>query len=235
MNRSLNELEYKRMKTRLFFVGVLALLLGFCPEAVAGVNEQTEGKPVKDPNAVTIEGVTWASCNVAAPGVFAATPAETGALYQWGVNYVLSASGDLSGSWNSSVTGADGNDQWNNGDGPCPEGWRLPVQSEIQSLLDKADKIEWTSNYNNTNPNVRGYIFTKGKKKLFLRGVGRRSEADGTLSGERNYGYYWSGTAINASTVYSLFFGKPDDGGSKMVSTANRARAYSVRCVKKSD
>jgi uncharacterized protein (TIGR02145 family) len=204
----------------------------------------TPPPPIVDPNAKTIGGVTWASCNVAAPGVFAESPDKYGLLYQWGIDLgwppfpasnviaeVEAHDGTPGTAWKTSIVGNVA-DEWNKGNGPCPDGWRLPTQAELKALLDYPNK-KWTANYGETTgtgstPDSRGYIFTVGGSEFFLVAPGRRNP-DGAKTGDKNNGYYWSSEPADAASVKYVYF----SNGSSTAGSSDRARACSVRCVQK--
>ncbi len=54
---------------------------------------------------IQVDGVTWATCNVATPGVFAAHPEEVGGLFTF-----------------------------DEAQKACPEGWRIPDHDELERL-----------------------------------------------------------------------------------------------------
>lgn len=97
---------------------------------------------------VVINGVTWATCNVDAPGKFVASPHEMGMEYQW----------DRRLGWNNENprVNSDGGTKWNDNpstntcwtsdNDPCPEGWHVPDWDKTSTLL-VADKVasEWTT------------------------------------------------------------------------------------------
>ena len=73
---------------------------------------------------VKINGVFWAPCNVGAKGTFVSSPEEYGNYYTWHEAQLV-----------------------------CPQGWRLPTQGELLSLLDPNVTFGWT-----TVENVHGCI-----------------------------------------------------------------------------
>jgi hypothetical protein len=85
---------------------------------------------------VLINGVIWAKYNVAEPGVFAASPADNGMLYQFNRRVGWSATNPMT----SSPPGEDwlvyGANllEWEAKNDPCPAGWHVPSETDAQSL-----------------------------------------------------------------------------------------------------
>jgi len=100
---------------------------------------------------VVINGVKWATRNVAAPGFFAANPEDPGMFYQWNRKKAWPVTGAVTG-WDSSYpTGTT----WEQANDPSPAGWRVPTFAEIQSLLDTT----YVSNGWTTENGVNGQKF----------------------------------------------------------------------------
>jgi uncharacterized protein (TIGR02145 family) len=168
-----------------------------------------EPEPTSGDGWVLINGVKWATCNVDAPGTFAAAPESAGMFYQWNRKIAWSATDPMVNSnggttWDSSVPEGT---EWTKANDPSPAGYRVPTSGEIQSLLDE-DKVtnEWTDNYNGTG--VSGRIFTdkNNGNSIFLPAVGYRISSDGTLYLAGSYGYYWSSTQLDSGNAYTLYF-----------------------------
>jgi len=100
---------------------------------------------------------------------------------------------------------------------PCPAGWRVPTQTELQSLLDSGS--EW----DDLN-GISGRYFGEGTTKLFLPAAGGRNAGEVFGSGEG--GGYWSSAVVDVYARYLYFY-----GGLVDVSNSNRAVGFSVRCV----
>lgn len=127
------------MKSRFFLTAtaICALALVSC----------SSGKPLEaEPSGILINGVRWAGANVAEPGRFAASFADSGMFYQWGRRtgwnstdlpaLVSSPEGQI---WSDAEVSGD---SWPAAATPCPEGWRLPTQSDFFKLLDP-DKVSY--------------------------------------------------------------------------------------------
>jgi len=176
---------------------------------------------------VTINGVTWATRNLAAPGTFVADFQDFGMYYQWNRKAGWSAYDPLINSdggttWDNTPRS---DISWTKENDPSPEGWRIPTRSEINTLIDE-DKVlfEWT-----TVNSVKGYFFTDKTtgKSLFLPAAGNRDRNNGALS-NLGHGYYWSNTIHNNDYVYYLLF----SSSGIIEYSCFRNIAQSIRCVK---
>ena len=181
---------------------------------------------------VVINGITWATRNVAAPGQFVNSPEDVGMVYQWGSNVAWSNADPL--------TASDGNNTWRNlsetgntwtaAKKPCPTGWRLPTRDELQSLISAGHT--YTDNYNETG--IAGRVFGIGDNTIFLPAVNaHRGYVDGLLYYQSyNFSYYWSSTPHESDNTkaWLLYFNFNDS----YVYTEEVARAapFFIRCVK---
>jgi len=172
---------------------------------------------------VTINGVKWATRNVAAPGTFAASQTDAGMFYQWNSKIGWSATDPLTSTngsaWNNAWNG-NGATTWEAANNPCPQGWRVPTQAELNTLVSLSTKT-WT-----TIP-APGYIFTSGGNSLFLPAAGDRGSNVGTLGNVGTIGYYWSSTEESSNYAYYLYLGSGNAGLVKL----NKSYGQSVRCV----
>ncbi len=96
----------------------------------------------------------------------------------------------------------------------CPRGWRLPSNTEYNTLLSSAgisDDKAGSAKIRGTPYNFpyAGYVY------------------DGSLHNVGSEGLYWSSTADGTGNAYRLYF------GSSTVNTyyGNRYRGFSVRCI----
>ena len=165
---------------------------------------------------VVINGVRWATRNVDAPGTFAANPESAGQLFQWNRQQGWVAADAVSG-WNSDP--ASGRD-WESANNPCPPGWRVPTQAELQGLLSSGGT--WTR-----QNRVRGTLFGTAPNQLFLPAVGWRAASDGSLHNAGTRGGYWSSTQRGSTTSFALWIRQEES----VINHYNRARGFSVRCV----
>lgn len=193
------------------FILVLALM---CAGVMCGQENSAKDR-------VTVNGVTWATCNVDAPGTFADSPESTGMFYQWNRTIGWSATDNIT-DWNrSSPVGSI----WEKVNSPCPQGWRVPTIEELNTLLNtKKVEQEWT-----TQNGVNGRKFTDkvSGSFLFLPAAGYRDYSDGALLGVGNNGYYWSSVKVSEVRARSLDFGNADAS----MGSGNRIYGFSVRCV----
>ena len=158
-------------------------------------------------DAVVINGVKWATCNVDKPGTFTAKPESAGMFYQWNRKIGWSATGnpvnsDGGTTWDNSTP--DGT-TWEPTNDPSPTGYRVPTKSEIEKLLD-ANKVKSTWI---THNGVAGGVFIdkNNGNSIFLPAAGYRLSKDGMLDKDGTNGYYWSSTQYDAYNAYRLGFG----------------------------
>lgn len=168
-----------------------------------------------------ISGIIWATRNVDAPGTFAENPWSAGMFYQWNRRVGWTSTNPMVGSngsttWDSSVPGVT----WEDVNDPCPEGWRLPTATELQSLANR--RHSWT-----TVNGVNGTFFGSGSNLIFLPAVGTRNSNGGWLDNIMNSGAYWSRTS--STSPNSRFLNMHHTHAE--VSNGGRAHGMSVRCV----
>ena len=172
---------------------------------------------------VTINGVTWAECNVDAFGTFAAAPEDYGCFYRWNRPKAWPSTGETVAGWdNSKPTGGS----WAPTNDPCPKGWRLPTKDELTALLD-TDNVtnEWA-----TLNGVKGRRFTDKDSfdHIFLPTAGGRRRYDGTLYFTGGYGgVYWSGisNSVDYAWILSIYSNLIEQNDSK------RSNGHTIRCV----
>jgi uncharacterized protein (TIGR02145 family) len=174
---------------------------------------------------ITVSGVkigstVWATCNVDAPGTFAANPQSAGKFYQWNRKIAWSATGSVTG-WDASTPSGT---SWTSANDPCPEGWRVPNSAEIDALLANTTN-SWTTSYNGTG--IAGRIFTSGTNSLFFPAAGYRDGSSSALYFAGTYGRYWSSAQYDSTNAYNLYFGSSNAGRNYYY----RADGQSVRCV----
>ena len=163
---------------------------------------------------VVINGVRWATRNVDAPGTFAANPESAGQLFQWNRQQGWAATGAVN-DWNR--TPASG--RWTAANDPCPPGWRVPTQVELQGLLDSGHT--WTS-----RGGVRGTLFGAEPNQIFLPAVGWRN-GEGVHNHAGSRGFFWG----NAQTGGSAWRLRISSGETNVQSLGSRGNGFSVRCV----
>ncbi|MDE7134869.1 MAG: hypothetical protein K2N86_06310 [Rikenellaceae bacterium] len=147
-----------------------------------------------------------------------------GKFYQWGINVAWNSTGLLggatpSGSWNTSTYPSN----WNTH--PCPEGYRLPTNTEFQSLINSST----VSYHGGWSSSDYGYIrFTSGSNSVEFPAVGYRLNSAGMLSFAGVYGRYWSSVAYYSNNAYYLRFSSSD----LYVGYDDKQIGRSVRCVR---
>ena len=186
----------------------LAITLNSC--------EQNDGS-------VMVNGVKWATCNVDAPGTFAASPEDAGMFYQWNRKTAWNATDSTVIDWDA--TNPEG-DVWEKNNDPCPAGWRLSTREEIHKLLEPAKvSDEWT-----TVKGINGRKFTDREtgKSIFMPATGIRGHTIGVLLDTGTNGFYWSSApGSNTEEAYYLNF----NSGYAHQYGHDRRYGSAVRCV----
>lgn len=150
--------------------------------------------------------------------VGATSATEYGGYYAWG------------GSENKSTTYKSGSAALTGTDDTATNlwgsNWRMPTQAEFQALLNNENcTCTWTN-----QDGVNGLLCTGydaySSNSVFLPAAG--NYFDGRVSGQNNYGYYWSSTAIEGYEAYYLGFWY---SGGKSVYSYERYYGLSVRAV----
>lgn len=119
---------------------------------------------------VVINGITWATRNVDAPGTFAESPESTGMYYPWnskkGIRWLDgSLPKDLIEFVTEETFKTNETPEWKSSKNPCPRGWRVPTNAELQSLIDAGWK--WSQ-----RNNISGLTFGSGASSIFLPAAG---------------------------------------------------------------
>ena len=181
---------------------------------------------------IVINGVRWATRNVAAPGTFAENPWDTGMFYQFNRRIGWSSTDPMINSnggttWDSSpATGTI----WQRENDPCPPGWRIPNHREM------AGSIVWNENY---SPTVRadyfratlngvaGVVVGIAPSQIFLPTVGRRNMNDGAhWVAPTPTSMYWQ-----ANQDFPGNHGVAGMGAGMGVSSTNLSEGNLIRCV----
>jgi len=194
-----------------FFLLLVLLLAGACTK-----NDCSDTDP-----GVVIDGISWATCNVDAPGTFASSPESPGMFYQWNrkKGWSISTPGEnepMSG-WDPSCPSGT---SWEKINDPCPSGWRVPTIDELESLLNTGST--WTTLNGQT-----GRLFGSGSNSIFLPAAGFREDDVGMLINAGWYGLYWGGT--EDAFVYArglIYYSDYAYMGEK-----SRNNGLSIRCV----
>ena len=171
---------------------------------------------------IEVNGVRWATRNVAIPGAFAHNREDAGMFYQWNRDIGWSAVNPMTNSdggtaWSS--TNAIGT-SWETANDPCPTGWRVPTFDELNSLRNTINTWETISGAN-------GRLFGTAPNQVFLPAAGLRDSGNGALEDANAWGNYWSSTQSGSSAGRGLFLMMT----SVFMGDNDRAAGQSVRCV----
>ena len=179
-------------------------------------------EPLTVDDGVVINGVKWATCNVAASGIFAAAPEDAGMFYRWNHKTALAITGDGMAEWDDNIPAGD---TWAESNDPSPAGWRVPTHAECKTLFD-TDKVSsvWT-----TQNDVNGRKFTDKAtgNSIFLPAAGYcGSDGEPNLVGIQ--GNYWGSTTYGSDGAYGVYF---YSDGANTNDGEDRYSAYAVRPV----
>jgi len=183
-----------------------------------------------------VTGKTWMDRNLGASQVATSSTdaAAYGDLYQWGrkadghqcrnsgttstlsttdqpnhANFILSP--NIPYDWRS----PQNDNLWqgvNGTNNPCPSGYRIPTNVELD-----AERTSWSQN------NSTGAFNSPLKLPL----SGYRNNTGGSLNLMGSYAYYWS-SSVNGTNAFNLYF----ISGNAYISNYYRASGFSVRCLK---
>ena len=179
---------------------------------------------VKD--GVRIADVIWATRNVDAPGTFADNPQDFGMFFQWNRRQGWAATGyefpNPMPDWDTSIPEGTA---WYAENDPCPEGWRVPTEQELNSLRNQPNT--WEVNWNDTGINVR--VFGTAPNQIFLPAAGLRISSNGGLFTViiGGTGRYWSSTQSDSERAQGWWV----TPGSVGMLSYWRTYGFSVRCV----
>ena len=152
---------------------------------------------------VVIDGIRWATRNVDAPGTFAASPESAGMFFQWNRRVGWSSTDPLINSdggtiWDDTIP--DGT-AWYPENDPCPTGWRVPTQQELESLASSGSVWMWHNG-------VNGRLFGTAPNQLFLPASGWRVWHTGAYGLVGNIGSFWSSSwdaSLSIGSHISMF------------------------------
>ncbi|MDR1743592.1 MAG: hypothetical protein LBR48_07220 [Dysgonamonadaceae bacterium] len=175
---------------------------------------------------VVINGITWATRNVAAPGTFALRPESAGMFYQWNRKVGYSSADPLVSSDGSSwdMSWPDGS-VWEPTNDPCPTGWRIPTGLEMNNSLFAYDEGVWTS-----QNGVNGRVFSDAPNTIFFPAAGYRDNyySDGSLWFVGSHGIYWCSDQYYDDWGDTLYFNSTEG----YWYSDYLDNALSVRCIK---
>lgn len=142
-------------------------------------------------------------------------PFDQSNFYQFGRNTVVATgstqTAGISG-WNTTIA-AD--NAWNSGteaapvktgNDPCPQNYRIPTRTELQSLLDGTTKTE-IGTFNDSPTNFSAAkVYTSNRNssvKLTFPAIGARNAAAGRVNNRGISPHVWTSTASDASNAYA--------------------------------
>ena len=107
--------------------------------------------------------------------------------------------------------------------------WRMPIQTEIQELLDNTDN-EWITNYNGSGVNGRKFTASNGNS-IFIPAAGYCG--DGSVDGVGLYGSgsVWGSSLDTSDPSYAWYLGF--NSGLCSMYSSSRCYGLSVRGVRK--
>lgn len=185
-------------------------------------NDDTPHLPLCQENdeGVIISGVRWATRNVDAPGTFTSNPEDAGMHFQWNRRKGWNVASDFT-SWDNSMP--LGTTAWETANNPCPTGWRIPTQTEFESL-NNVNNV-WT-----THNGISGRLFGTAPNQIFLPAAGFRYGGDGVHHHAGSGGLYWSSAqGYSGELARSQVIGS---AGTQM-HWFDRTVGGSIRCVAK--
>ena len=162
---------------------------------------------------VVINGVRWATRNIDAPGTFAEFPTSTGMFFNRGVWAISNESRRPFPIPSRTIPAGCPV-------GPCPEGWRLPTEQELQSLIDAGSITASVSG-------IRGRLFGEAPYQIFLPAAGIVEGGTLLFNGIRGYYWGWQGRAGSTTFTQKNLLFCTDSDAIRMWGEA----AGSIRCV----
>ena len=207
------------MRNLIVFVGMV-LFFASCG-ARSGNARQVEISACLE--GVVINGVRWATRNVDMAGTFAETPESFGMFFQWNRRKGWNATDREVEDWDNSIPLSD---IWEEKNGPCPTGWRLPTRKEIENLLD----VGYTWIVRN---GVNGVLFGTVSNQIFLPAAGWRHFNHGALYHQGYVGVFGSSSSqvgSNPIDIINLHF--TFDFLSNVINV-HRTHGFNIRCVAK--
>lgn len=142
-------------------------------------------------------------------------PFDQSNFYQFGRSAVVATgstqTAEIAG-WNTTIA-AD--NAWNSGteaapvktgNDPCPQNYRIPTRTELQSLLDGTTKTE-IGTFNDSPTNFSAAkVYTSNRNssvKLTFPAIGARNPAAGRVNNRGISPHVWTSTASDASNAYA--------------------------------
>ncbi|WP_407481755.1 FISUMP domain-containing protein [Elizabethkingia meningoseptica] len=194
--------------------------------------------------AARINGKIWMRYNLgdsrANPDV---APFNQYNYYQFGRSAVVANAATGTGAISGyDATTVPANNSWNSGTeaapiktttDPCPTGYRIPTQTEVNELLASTTQSNigvW--NQGSTNAATVLTSNRTSSVRLTLPATGSRGSnaggvVDGTLSNRGVYGWFWTSTSTTSPNAFALNVQQT----TAPVSTLHRNRGLSIRCI----
>jgi uncharacterized protein (TIGR02145 family) len=192
--------------------GTMYNYYAYVAQSVRCVRPYIEPSPAGE---VEVGDVVWAKSNLSGNNTFATNEYDYGALFLYGSSTAYSYSGGTTPPSSNSAT------TWPTANDPCPDGWHVPTETEMQAMLNAATAKTWT-----TSGSINGMRYTVPNGTMFLPAAGSRNSSGGGNQG--TYGYYWSST-YDGTNGRGLYFFSSNTG---TVYNAFTFNGYSVRCVR---
>ena len=177
-----------------------------------------------------------------------------GNYYQWGRSAIVAGptSTNVNSNWAATVTNS--NSSWNTQNGtsnapvkgstdPCPTGFRVPTEAEMQLLINNTVATNQGPFTNGTAQYASAKILTSKRNaavKMVLPAQGRYGAAGNNppyastaMSLRGNNGYYWTSSASGNYTVRFLFFSNTSLLFSNIASNneVNKVVSCTIRCI----
>ena len=177
-----------------------------------------------------VNGLRWADTNVDDFQTFAPRPDMYTKFYQWNRATAWSVTDATVDGWN---TTGDSSKTWIIN--PCPAGWRVPAQVELQEMHNTGSTYAAADERGNAvvgrfygPKNATCTLPDSMSRCIFIPACGSRSSAGALINAGR--GNYWSSTQHNVTTrsVYVLNFSTT---ASTPLVFYNKESGFSVRCV----
>ncbi|MDR0830430.1 MAG: hypothetical protein LBN95_10035 [Prevotellaceae bacterium] len=197
-------------------------------------------KIIQAKNGVEINGVIWSSFNVDAPYTFVDSPEKYGKYYQFNRN--IAYPGDdqplaIPG-WSTTDAAFDA-DLWQSINDPSPAGWRIPTETELQSLIGyliNNSTCLWTRAWNVNGlwigENATSASNTNAQGCMFMPAAGRRNWELGEMTNNGIAGRYWTTSTISPILAITFFFDDRWYMMGTMSSNIEKSSACTIRCVK---
>ena len=206
---------------KFFFTIISFLALTFLTNCSARKTTPT-ADPLTTDIGVTINGITWATRNVDAPGTFAANPEDAGMFFQWNRRKGWNATDEEVEGWDNSYS--TGTEWYAKENDPCPKGWRVPTTDELRLLINAGS--EWI-----IQNGVNGRIFGTVPNQIFIPTAGAARGTNGEFIYINEWGFYWSDTQ-NCTILFTAWNLQFSSNGTWVSGCTPRSYGMSIRCVK---